>query len=742
MNEIHFEENQVLFGADPTRGIVAAELAGRFIRLFIRDKDGVRFRDEPFRPFILLTAADLLNGFAAAFELVPLAGEQGFRFLALFRDWHDCIAAREFLSRSSGRTPSAPDAPYLFLSDPVHQHLLLTGKTLFKGLPFSGLKRLALDIETYCAEGFEFSNPKREEDRIISIALMDADGYAEVLFGGEMDEAAMLERLGAIIREHDPDVIEGHNIFRFDLEYIRERAARHGVRLAWGRDGSVPRVVPSRFSVAERTIDYPRWNIYGRHIVDTYFLLQIYDVGAREMEGYGLKAAAIHFGFAAPDRVYLAGNDLTRIYREDPETLKRYNLDDVRETLALSRLLSYPHFLQTRIFPYSYQICPVRGTATKINSLFLREYLRQRTAIPQPGGGGGIAGGYTDVLIDGVVGPVLHCDVASLYPSIVLAYRLQPANDRLGLFLPLMRDLREFRLAAKKRAAGETDPHLRDYYQSLQQAFKVLINSFYGYLGTTVHHFADQELAGEVTRKGREIVMRMVRWLEDHGARIIEVDTDGLYFIPPPGLDSSGEEALVRGLSGIFPEGIDVELDGRYRTMFSYKAKNYALLDYGGRVTVRGSGLRSRGMEKYLREFLRELVTLLVEGRGEEAVQLVDDYALRLQEHRFPIEWLAKTETLHESPERYRQKVQAGSRNPSAAYELALRSGRAYRAGDQVSYYVAGMGKGVAAYEQCRPVSAYDPARPDENIGYYREKLMQLSGKFARYLPAERGLFD
>lgn len=63
MDELRFEENLILFGADPTEGIVAAELAGRFIRLFIRDSSGVRFKDDPFHPFILLADPELLAGF-------------------------------------------------------------------------------------------------------------------------------------------------------------------------------------------------------------------------------------------------------------------------------------------------------------------------------------------------------------------------------------------------------------------------------------------------------------------------------------------------------------------------------------------------------------------------------------------------------------------------------------------------------------------------------------------------------
>jgi len=50
-------------------------------------------------------------------------------------------------------------------------------RTLFKEMSFNDLYRLQLDIETYCAEGYEFSNPYREEDRITVISLSDSTGW-------------------------------------------------------------------------------------------------------------------------------------------------------------------------------------------------------------------------------------------------------------------------------------------------------------------------------------------------------------------------------------------------------------------------------------------------------------------------------------------------------------------------------------------------------------------------------------
>lgn len=739
MGELILEQSPVLFGEDPTPGIVAVEpLGDERIRLFVRGPSGgLETMDEPFRPFVLVEDQELLDGFKGGYSFELLSGGNPYRFLVRFTSWSNCLKARDYLQKKTGLPPSDPQAPYLFISDPVHQFLLISGKTLFKGMGFHELHRMALDIETICAPGYEFSNPEREEDRIVSIALMDNRGYTEVLLGTELGEPEMLETLNKRIQEIDPDVIEGHNLFNFDLEYIVARAKGHGIRLSWGRNGEEVKTRRSRFTVAERIIDYTRMEIFGRHVVDTMFLLQYYDVAARELESYGLKAAARHFGLSEEGRTYIDRGSIRWFLENDPSTLAKYNLEDAKETLALSELLGYPFFIQARIFPYSYQNIFVRGNATKINALFLREYLRRKASVPKPPGKSEVfEGGYTDVFLLGVVRNVVHCDVASLYPSVMLEYGIAPSKDELQIFLPLLRDLREFRLEAKKRAQGARDPHERDYFQALQQTFKVLINSFYGYLGTEIHQFADPEAAARVTRIGREIIRHMLGWLKERGARPVELDTDGIFFVPPPGIETEEQaRQLVKELSESLPGGIQVEMEGMYRAMFSYKRKNYALLDNDGQVTIKGSALKSRGMERYLREFLSSMIQLLLEGRGDEVQGLFQEFTERIRSHRMDILWLAKTETLTESLESYRQKVAARKRNPSATYELALASGRHYRAGDQVSYYVTGTKKTVRVYENCKLASDYDPENPDVNVEYYVAKLEELYKKFQEFLP-------
>ena len=721
-------DNPLLFRQDPSPGLLAFELeGGDRIRVYRRDGAVTA----PFTPFLLLASPDLLLGFKGETDVVPLDGPGAFRWLVRLRGWADALAARDHCREASGRGPGAPDAPYRFLNDAVHQYLLLTGRTSFLGMGFEGLRRLALDIEVLTAEGFEFPNPARPADRVIAISLADSTGFRAVLRGDRMDEPALLAECTRLIRERDPDVIEGHNIFRFDLEYLEARARRHGVALAWGRDGEPLRGHPARLQIADRTIGYRRYHVTGRHIVDTWFLAQLYDLGARDLPSFGLKDIARHFGLAAAERTYVDAADIPRLFAADPDRLMRYALDDAVEALAVAGVLAPPYFAQAQLLPFDYQSVIVRGNAAKIDALLLREYLRQGRAVPAPAAPAEIAGGYTAVLQQGVARPVLHVDVTSLYPSIMLAGGIAPASDTLGAFPRLLRDLRDFRVSAKQMMQAAPTDVERRHLNALQQTFKILINSFYGYLGFAPGHWSDFAAANRVTAEGRRVVTAIVDRLAALGATVVEIDTDGVYFVPPPGGgDAAGEARLLEALAAALPPGIQIELDGRYAAMFSYKMKNYVLLDGKGGLTIRGSGLRSRGLELFQRRIMEELFTRLLGGRRDEIPALVARWKADFVAHRVPVRLFMKTETLRDSLDVYRDERERGVRNPSAGYELALGAERPYQAGDQVSHYVTGQGRHVAVSDCAKLAVAWDPAAPDENTEYYLAKVDELWTRF------------
>jgi DNA polymerase, archaea type len=487
--------------------------------------------------------------------------------------------------------------------------------------------------------------------------------------------------------------------------------------------------------VAERTIAYRRYGVAGRHIVDTWMLAQLYDVAARDLDSYGLKDIARHFGVVASDRTYLPPEDIPRIFREDPARLMAYARDDVLETLALSAILSPPYFVQAQALPFDYESVVLRGNATKIDALLLREYLNRGQAIPRAGAGRSVAGGFTAVYQQGVARNVLHVDVTSLYPSLMLTQGITPAADSLGIFGEMLRDLRDFRVTAKRLAREAATEADRRLLGALQQTFKILINSFYGYLGTGFGHWNDFEAANRVTAEGRRLVAALVERLGALGATVIEVDTDGLYFVPPdPLAGAEVEDELLAQLGETFPPGIQLELGGRYPAMFSYKMKNYVLLDGSGKLLVKGSGLRSRGIELFQRQWMEEMFRLLLTGRRVEIPDLVRRWEEDFTARRVPVRQFMKTETLQESPGAYRDKMAAGTRNAGAAYELALRAERPYQAGDQVSYYVTGESARVKVNEAAKLAAAWDAAAPDENTAYYLAKLRELAEKFLPFV--------
>jgi len=657
-------------------------------------------------------------------ESEKLQSDLKYGWLITVDSWKELIALRNGL-KNAGRD-------FFAFTDPVQHYLTATGRTLFKELEFEELKRMQVEVLPFEGAVAGDGDPGNN-DHIMSIALSDNRGWEELIVvdPNNIDESERnaLRRLTALIKERDPDVIEGHNLFRFDLPYLVDRAKKLKTKLDWGRSGGFLRSRPSRLQIAEKTIDYPKFTIGGRHFVDTFLLAQFYDVGMRSLAGFERADVARHFDLCdSEDISTLTGKELQRAYLDDSESFRRRALCGVRETRALSDLLSPSYFIQAQIFPYNYQDVIVRGNATRINALFLREYFRRRHSIPELPMVRAFEGGYTDIFFTGVAREVWHCDIASLYPSVMLQFDCFPATDQLQIFRHLLTDLRTFRLEAKAKMRAEKDPAKQQHLQALQNTFKILLNSFYGYLGFAQGHFADFDAAARVTQIGRDLLKKMIEWLNARGAQVIEVDTDGIYFVPPENIDL---DDLQKNLAKELPPGIDVEIDEQFDAMFSYKAKNYALLTNDGDVIIKGGALKSRGLEKFQRVFLEEMIRLIMQGKPEAVGDLRNQFERKIRNREWKIDMLMKTDTLQDSLDKYRVKIAGSARNRAAAYELALASGRNYKPGDQISYYVKATPKKVPAYEAAKLASEFDPQNRDENVDYYIAKLDDLVKKFS-----------
>ena len=215
---MEFEKNEILFGVDPTPRIVAIELGETgTVKVYRREKDGSPTADvEPFHPFVWADA-DVVD---LGIEAEKLRGDLKFGWMITVDSWKELIALRNGL-KNAGRD-------YFAFTDPVQHYLTATGRTLFKDLPFEELKRMQLEVLA-------------KDEHIMSIAVSDNSGWEELIVVDskkpEESERDAIKRLTALIKERDPDAIEGHDLFRSDLTLVIARAKKLKTKLDWGRSG-------------------------------------------------------------------------------------------------------------------------------------------------------------------------------------------------------------------------------------------------------------------------------------------------------------------------------------------------------------------------------------------------------------------------------------------------------------------------------------------------------------------------
>ncbi len=378
---------------------------------------------------------------------------------------------------------------------------------------------------------------------------------------GPAAEADLIRRLCALICERDPDVIENHNLHGFDLPFLVTRARIHNVRLTLGRiphltvkeraAGRGYRAWGNDESEGESDGERPRavrYAIPGRELIDTLDAVRRYDFAVRDLPGHGLKAVARHFGLAPADREYVQGDQIYATWTRDPERVRHYALDDVREVAGLARMLGGAAFALAQMAPRRYERLADAGPATGVlDPLLVRAYLRAGEALPAHEKSHGVehTGAALYLFAAGVARRIVKADVSSLYPSLMRQYRISPRSDRLGALLALVDRLVEARLAAKARAKT-LPPGSSERYtdEALSGAMKILVNSAYGYLGAVgLTRFSDVDAANEVTARGRDLLALMCRELAARGVTLLEADTDGVYFAVP---DDWDEDARAR----------------------------------------------------------------------------------------------------------------------------------------------------------------------------------------------------
>jgi DNA polymerase elongation subunit (family B) len=737
-----------LWGWDPTPGIVSvwAEPDGSaHVWRRIPETGALVHERTRYRPWILLDRLDDLTHLGSAFgregargarvTYRELEGPGRLRFLVSAPDTRQLVpAVLEGASRRLGKRYSRlrelEDTSFLSLP-PDEQYLVATGRNYFRDLAFDQLVRLQFDLET--------TGLDPERDRIFLIAVRDPGGATMVLeAAGSSDraEAELIGRLVETIRAADPDVIENHNLHGFDLPFLERRARLLREPLRLGRLGAAGlRQRPAaRGALAE---DDPerrvRFVAPGRELIDTLDAVRRYDFSIRELPGHGLKAVARHLGIARPDREYVPGHEIHRVFRTDPDRVRRYAADDVTEVAHLARMMGGAAFALARMAPRRYERLADAGPATGvIDPLLVRAYLRSGVALPahEPGDGTEHTGAGLYLFAAGVAHRVVKADVASLYPSLMRVHRIGPARDRLGVLLALVDQLVEQRLAAKARArAAPPGSAERHGHEAISAAMKLVVNSAYGYLaaGGELTRFADVHAANEVTRRGRETLELICRALADRGVTLLEADTDGVYFAVPPSWTSEDERVAVTEVAALLPSLIHLELEGRYAAMLSHEPKNYALLSYDGRLTLRGVAFRSSRAEPFGEAFLRRAIGRLLEDDVPGVRAAFVDAVTALRRRELSTYEVSSKVRLTKTPEEYRAGREERRELP---YEALLAAGRtSWRVGERIRVYRTAAGTGGLVEEDEDDPSGADPR--DYDVEHY---VRLLEANFAARL--------
>ncbi len=414
------------------------------------------------------------------------------------------------------------------------------------------LSVLALDIET---DGFggpllsaAVATATHERVFVRKSPPVEADpGRRPIIF--VRDERELLVRLFAEIVALDPDVLCGWNVLEFDLSLLDARSRELRVPFAIGRAGERARVVsggaPARASIAR---------VPGRVVLDGIATLKSATYNferftlehvARELLGRGKKIAVSADPIA----------EIRRMHVEEVEKLAEYNLEDCRLVLDIFAKADLLGFAMERARLTGLPMDRQGGSVAAFDHLYLPRIHRRGFVARDVGYELEVAaspGGHVLDSIPGLYRGVLSFDFRSLYPSIIRTFCIdplglsQPGEDpvpgedgasfaREGAILPeLVTTLHEARSAAmaSKNAA-------------LSRAIKILMNSFYGVLGTPGCRFFDPRLPTSITRRGHAIIERARSFFEEAGLPVIYGDTDSLFV--HVGDAASEEEIAVRG---------------------------------------------------------------------------------------------------------------------------------------------------------------------------------------------------
>lgn len=350
-------------------------------------------------------------------------------------------------------------------------------------------------------------------------------------------EAELLLAFMAMIRRLDPDVLMGWNIVNFDLRCLQQFCDRLNLVLELGRD-----CTPVTWRKAREGNERYYALLPGRAVLDGIELMRS---ATYQFENFSLEYVAQQILGRGKliDDVDQRGQEITALFAADKPALARYNLEDCRlvwDIFAKEKLLA---FAIERSLLTGLELDRYGGSVAAFDFLYLPRLHRKGFVAPSleniPDSNMS-PGGYVMDSIPGIHDDVIVLDFKSLYPSIIRTFHVDPLALVMGQIeqdaIPGFDDGRFSRTETILPELITTLWSARDRAKAdrnsvLSQAIKIIMNSFYGVLGTTGCRFFDPRLVSSITRRGHEIIINSKKYLESRGFEVIYGDTDSLFVL-------------------------------------------------------------------------------------------------------------------------------------------------------------------------------------------------------------------
>ncbi len=429
-------------------------------------------------------------------------------------------------------------APVLFGGTPGSEGLLLDAQ--MKPAPDyrPNLRLVSLDIETTAqGELYSIALEGCGERQVYMLGPPNGDDSAVDLQLDYCDSrTVLLKKLNEWFARHDPDAIIGWNVVQFDLRVLHQHARQLGVPLKLGRGGE-----------EMQWREHGSRNHYfasaaGRLIIDGIESLRsaTWSFPSFSLENVAQTLLGEGKAISTP---YQRMDEINRMFAEDKPALATYNLKDcelVTRIFAKTELLT---FLLERASVTGLPADRSGGSVAAFTHLYMPLMHRQGFVAPNLGNKPAQAspGGFVMDSQPGLYESVLVLDYKSLYPSIIRTFLIDPVGLIEGLqhpedseSVPGFRGARFSRTrhclpAIVARVAEGRETAKRERNAPLSQALKIIMNAFYGVLGSSGCRFFDTRLASSITLRGHEIMLRTRQLIEAQGHTVIYGDTDSTF---------------------------------------------------------------------------------------------------------------------------------------------------------------------------------------------------------------------